>query len=429
MIAFMTLIYCVLLFALIKLKVIKASPLAYGSIGVWVLLLLIVLFIPMQFFAPSGPIRVFSYVLQIVPNVGGQVIEVPIEPNTPIEEGAVLFRIDPRPYQNTVDRLEAVLASTGVNVSQLTESLRAAEAITGMARANLLATETDMDQRARQRVEAARAQVAGTEANLEVARADFVRMSKAAASEAVSRAQLDAARRQVETLEAQLDAVNAEFRNAQLAITSGSDRIRQARDQVSQTEANEQSARLAYEAEIGGVNPAIKQVLADLETARLNLEWTTVRAPADGYVVNLQLKPGFRVAALPLSPVMSFVDTERVEMVALISQTQARHLEPGQEAEVVLDFYPGRTFPAKVMYLVKAQGQGQLSPSGQLPVGNPSERNAPFFVRLAVEDFPDDLELLVGAGGSVAIYTEYGTATHLIRRVMMRMQSYLNYLM
>ena len=330
MIAFLTLIYCVFLFALIKLKVIKASPLAYGSIGVWVLVLLIVLFIPMQFFAPSGPIRIYSYVLQIVPNVGGQVIEVPIEPNTPIEEGAVLFRIDPRPYQNTVDRLEAVLASTGVNVSQLTESLRAAEAITGMARANLLATETDMDQRARQRVEAARAQVAGTEANLEVARADFVRMSKAAASEAVSRAQLDAARRQVETLEAQLDAVNAEFRNAQLAISSGSDRIRQARDQVSQAEANERSAGLAYEAEIEGVNPAIKQVLADLETARLNLEWTTVRAPADGYVVNLQLKPGFRVAALPLSPVMSFVDMERNEVVALISQTQARHVEPGQ---------------------------------------------------------------------------------------------------
>ena len=305
MIVFLTLIYCVFLFGLIKLKIIKASPLAYGSIGVWMLLLLIVLFIPMQFFAPSGPVRVFSYVLQIVPNVGGQVIEVPIQANTPIEKGAVLFRIDPRPYQFTVDRLEAVLASTGVSVSQLTENVRSAEAVTAMARANLLATETDMDQRARQRVEAASAQVAGTKANLEVARANLARVSQAAESEAVSRAQLDAARRQVETLEAQLDAVNAELRNSQLAISSGSDRIQQARDQVRQAEANEQSARLAYEAEIGGINPAIKQVLADLETARLNLEWTTVRAPADGYVVNLQLRPGFRVAALPLSPVMS----------------------------------------------------------------------------------------------------------------------------
>jgi multidrug resistance efflux pump len=415
MIAFLTLIYCAFLFGLIKLKIIKASPLAYGSIGVWVLLLLIVLFIPMQFFAPSGPVRVFSYVLQIVPNVGGQVIEVPIQANTPIEKGAVLFRIDPRPYQFTVDRLEAVLASTGVSVSQLTETVRSAEAVTAMARANLLATETDMDQRARQRVEAARAQVAGTLANLEVARADFTRVSQAAESEAVSRAQLDAARRQVETLEAQLDA--------------GSDRIRQARDQVDQARANEQSARLAYEAEIGGVNPAIKQVLADLETARLNLEWTTVRAPVDGYAVNLQLRPGFRVAALPMSPVMSLVDTERKVLAGLIRQTQARWIQPGQEAEVVLDLYPGKTFSATVDYLIKAQGQGQMTPSGQLPVGNPTEGNAPFFVRLEMQDFPDDLDLLVGAGGSVAIYTEYGTATHLIRRVMMRMQSWLNYIM
>ena len=271
--------------------------------------------------------------------------------------------------------------------------------------------------------------MAGTLANLEVARADFTRVSQAAESEAVSRAQLDAARRQVETLEAQLDAVNAELENSRLALNSGSDRIRQARDQVDQARANEQSARLAYEAEIGGVNPAIKQVLADLETARLNLEWTTVRAPVDGYAVNLQLRPGFRVAALPMSPVMSLVDTERKVLAGLIRQTQARWIQPGQEAEVVLDLYPGKTFSATVDYLIKAQGQGQMTPSGQLPVGNPTEGNAPFFVRLEMQDFPDDLDLLVGAGGSVAIYTEYGTATHLIRRVMMRMQSWLNYIM
>jgi multidrug resistance efflux pump len=126
---------------------------------------------------------------------------------------------------------------------------------------------------------------------------------------------------------------------------------------------------------------------------------------------------------------MSFVDTERTVLAGMIRQTQARWIQAGQEAEVVFDLYPGKTFSAKVLFLIKAQGQGQLSPSGQLPVGNPTEGNGPFFVRLEMQDFPADLELLVGAGGSVAIYTEYGTPTHLIRRVMMRMQSWLNYIM
>lgn len=457
MITFLTICYAAVLFLLIKLKVVKPSPIAYSTIGGWMLLLLILLFIPMQFFAPSGPLRVFSYVNQIVPNVSGQVIEVPIDPNQPLREGDVLFRIDPRPYQFVVDRLEASLADAGVGVSQLFENLRAAEATTAMARANVFATETDLDRRAREQVEAAealvegtqatlkatQAQVVGTEASLKIARADLSRMTQAAASEAVSRQQLDASRRQVETLEAQLDAAVAQVegmrasleaaksqaRNAELGVESGSDRIQQAREQHQQALANERSARLAYEAEIGGLNPVMKQVAADLESAELNLEWTTVRAPADGFVANLQLRPGFRVGSLPLSPVMSFVETETTIVGALIGQSQLRHVEEGQEAEVILELYPGRTFQAKVMYVVQAQGQGQMSPTGQLPVLDPTQQNAPYFVRLELQDFPEGLDLPVGAGGSVAIYTSYGKATHMVRMVMVRMDTWLNYLL
>ncbi len=457
MITFLTVCYAAVLFLLIKLKVVKPSPIAYSTIGVWLLLLLILLFIPMQFFAPAGPLRVFSYVNQIVPNVSGQVIEVPIDPNQPLREGDVLFRIDPRPYQFAVDRLEASLADAGVGVSQLFENLRAAEATTAMARANVFATETDLDRRAREQVEAAealvegtqatleatQAQVVGTEASLKIARADLSRMTQAAASEAVSRQQLDAARRQVETLEAQLDGTVAQVegmraslegaksqaRNAELGVESGSDRIQQAREQHQQALANERSARLAYEAEIGGLNPVMKQVAADLDSANLNLEWTTVRAPADGFVANLQLRPGFRVGSTPLSPVMSFVETETTIVGGLIAQSQLRHVEEGQEAEVVLELYPGRTFQAQVMYVVKAQGQGQMSPTGQLPVLDPTQPNAPYFVRLDLQDLPEGLDLPVGAGGSVAIYTSYGQATHMVRMVMVRMDTWLNYLL
>ncbi len=128
MIVFLTLCYAGVLFLLIRLKVLKPSPVVYSTIGVWMVLLLVILFIPMQFFAPSGPVRIFGYVLQIVPNVAGQVVEVPVEPNVVVEKDSVLFRIDPRPYQNTVDKLETMLVDAGVAVSQLGENLQAAEA-------------------------------------------------------------------------------------------------------------------------------------------------------------------------------------------------------------------------------------------------------------------------------------------------------------
>lgn len=79
------------------------------DIFAWVVVLLIGLFIPMQFWAPSGPLIVGQYSVQIVPNVQGEVIEVAVEPNQSVSKGDVLFRIDPIPYESKVDSLKAQL--------------------------------------------------------------------------------------------------------------------------------------------------------------------------------------------------------------------------------------------------------------------------------------------------------------------------------
>ena len=87
--------------------------------------------------APAGRLGTIQNVIQIVPQVAGQVVEVPVKPNTPVRRGDVLFRIEPRPYQYQVDKLEAVLAAAGVNVNQLRERLSGAEAGVEQARAPL----------------------------------------------------------------------------------------------------------------------------------------------------------------------------------------------------------------------------------------------------------------------------------------------------
>ena len=70
---------------------------------VWMLLLFVVLFIPMQWGAPAGPARILTYAVQVIPNVAGEVIEVPATPNSPIKEGDILFKIDPATYEAAVD--------------------------------------------------------------------------------------------------------------------------------------------------------------------------------------------------------------------------------------------------------------------------------------------------------------------------------------
>src|SRR6187455_1564425 len=80
---------------------------------------LTVLILMLNIVAPSShDIRVVNYVIPINPPVRGLVIEVPIEPNRPIKEGDLLFKIDPTPYEITVRNYEAQI--TRLNVQLLT---------------------------------------------------------------------------------------------------------------------------------------------------------------------------------------------------------------------------------------------------------------------------------------------------------------------
>lgn len=109
MIVFMTLCYVAILAVLVKLKILPNSMLTWLSTAAWIVLLFVALFIPMQWGAPAGPAKAYTYTVQIVPNVAGPVAEVPVEGNTPLKQGDVLFTIDPTTYQASVDSIQAQL--------------------------------------------------------------------------------------------------------------------------------------------------------------------------------------------------------------------------------------------------------------------------------------------------------------------------------
>ena len=114
-------VYLVILFILVKTKIVPFNLFWKISPVIVLLLLLVGLFIPMGWGAPQGSVLVVRESVQIVPDVVGEVIDVPVVANKPLKAGDVLFRIDPTPYQSTVDALEAQLKFQELRLSQMTQ--------------------------------------------------------------------------------------------------------------------------------------------------------------------------------------------------------------------------------------------------------------------------------------------------------------------
>jgi RND family efflux transporter MFP subunit len=171
----------------------------------------------------------------------------------------------------------------------------------------------------------------------------------------------------------------------------------------------------------------VDQLRAQLDGAQWNLDKTIVRAPADGYVTNVALRKGARVANLPLSPVMAFIDTSDTIIAVEINQIDARYVAPGQEVEITFKFAPGRVFSGKVESILQAVATGQVRVSGGAVM--PTEiSTVPFVVRVRLDDTEFANALPAGATGTAAIYTDHVKVTHIIRRVLLRQVAIINYI-
>ena len=303
-------VYLVLLFILVRLKIVPFNLFWKASPVIVFLLLLVGLFIPMNWGAPQGAAIVVRNAVAIVPNVAGEVIDVPAKANTPLKADDILFKIDPTPFQAQVDALSAQFKFAELRLSQMTQL---------------------------QSTDSGRA--------------------------------FDVQQRQTE----------------------------------------------------------VDQLKAQLDGAKYNLEQTVVRAPADGYVTNLALRSGARVASLPLSPVMAFIDTSDTIIGVEIAQIDARYIEPGQFVEATFKFFPGRVFPGKVETVLQALSTGQTQVSGQAVTPRQIQA-APFAVRIRIDDADVARRLPAGSTGDAAIFTDRVKASHVIRRVLLRQIAILNYI-
>jgi RND family efflux transporter MFP subunit len=309
MIAVLLNVYLVLLFLLVKFNIVRFNLFWKVSPFIVLVLLLVGLFIPMGWGAPQGSAVVVRNSVAIVPDVAGEVIEVPVTANVPLKAGAVLFKIDPTPYDAQVKAIEAQLKLSSTRLAQMTQLF-----------------------------------------------------------ERDSGRGFDVEQRQAE----------------------------------------------------------VDQLKAQLEGAQWNFDKTTVRAPTDGYVTNLALRRGARVANLPLSPVMAFIDTSSTIIGVEINQIDARYVEPGQEVELTFKFSPGHVYPGRVESILQAVATGQTSTSGMAVLPKAIEA-VPFVVRVKLDDEDFARRLPAGSTGTAAIYTEHLKPTHVVRRVLLRQVAITNY--
>jgi multidrug resistance efflux pump len=194
--------------------------------------------------------------------------------------------------------------------------------------------------------------------------------------------------------------------------------------------AEEERARLAYSSNIDGVNTAVARLRAELADAQYDLDQTVTRAPGDGFVTQLALRPGLYVVPAPLRPLMVFVNTTKRDqsLSAAFQQNSLQRVKAGDEAEVAYDAVPGRVFKGKVRLVIDAIAAGQLQASGELiDVGTRTDGGRALAV-IDVEDDTSGYQIPPGAAAQVAIYTEHWRHISLLRKILLRMRSWQNYI-
>jgi len=324
----------------------------------------------------SSQARVEAFLTQVSPEVAGDVLEVGVKDNSVVRKGQLLFRIDPEPYQVAVRSAEA-------NLSVALQAADVSVADVAAAQAQLRKQSVDL---------AASRELGGIVTDL-------------VGQHALAETQGIRARAEVAKTQADVTRAAADVRKAQANL-----------------------------GEPGMRNPKVRQALAALDQARLDLRNSEVRAPANGIVTNLRLAPGQYVA--PGQPLLSFLESGPRWISADLRENQLGNVKAGQDVTIALDILPGKLFRGKVHSVGWGISQGDEAPSGQLatvqtPQGWIREPQR-FPVRILLLPGDKDEEKLdpgrSGSQANVIIYTSDKSLMNPIGKLWIKLISLLSYL-
>lgn len=311
-----------------------------------------------------------AFLVRMAPEVPGRVVEVSVADNQPVEAGAPLFRLDPRPFEIAVAQAEARLAQVGLTLGASTAA-----------------------------VETAQAKVAEALAARDNAREQTGRV-------------LELVRRNVYP-RARGDDAEATLARAEAVHQGAMSELERARQQLGPA---------------GEGNPQLRDALSALERAQLDLVRTRVTAPGTGVVTNLQLSPGRFVTAG--EDALTFIDARAIWLSVLMRENSLEHVRAGKRAEVVFDALPGRVFAARVESV--GWGIGGTAPvdasTGLVAPPRQSTEARRFPVTLVLEGERPPANLRYGSQATVLIYAQPNLVMDAIAAAWLRVYSLLTYL-
>jgi multidrug resistance efflux pump len=327
----------------------------------------------------DGQVR--AEVIQITPRVSGPIVKLDVVDNRLVKAGDLLFEIDPRTFAASLAQTSAQYDKAKDNYLAQEKQVEAAQAQVEVARASL---------------EQANSAIKQADAEIEQNKAEFQRQKGLLPKKATSQKSVDRAKANFE--------VAVQQRRGAVAS------LAQAKASLAQSEADLAETRANLGAP-GDANASIREARAEVEQAELNLGFTRVRAPVDGYVTNLNLRLGSQAVAN--QPALALVDVNSFWIDGYFRETLIERISKGDKAIVTLMAYQDKPIKGYVDSLGWGIAQQDGSTGFELlPNINPTfewirlAQRVP--VRIHLDELPDGVELRVGTTCSVLVMT--GTA-------------------
>ena len=323
--------------------------------------------------------QVMAQVIQITPRVSGPVVNLAIKNNQFVKAGDILFEIDPRTYEASLAQAIANLDESGYNVASLEKQVLASKAAVDVSQAN---------------IQQAKSSIVEIESQVATNKAEYERQKILYPKGSTSQKALQEAQTSYE--------VSLHQKKAADAV------LLQARASVRESEASLAKAEASL-GQLGENNAQIRASLAAVRQAELNLEFTVIKAPVDGYVTNINLRVGSQTVAN--QPVLALVDVNSYWIDAFFRETLIAEIESGNEAVVTLMSYQNTPIEG----YVESIGWGISPDDGTtgyelLPSISPTfewirlAQRIP--VRVHLKDVPDHIKLRVGTTCSVLVKTK-----------------------
>jgi membrane fusion protein (multidrug efflux system) len=349
-----------------------------GGKGKWILIVIVLISVAVyfgwrQYFAgheSTDDAQIDGHIHPVAARVFGQIMSINVEDNTFVKEGTLLVEIDPKDYQVALDRAraelaaaEAVAEAAGIQIplTSVTTSSQASFADAGIETAQAARDTASKD------VEAARARLESIEAQSRQALAarvkadqDLERMRLLVARDEVSRQQYDSAVAAADAARAAYEAVQAGIAEVSRAIEAAKGRLQQAESRIKEAAANQRASRTVQEqmaishANEQAAKARVKLAEAAIAQAELNLSYTLVKAPIDGFISQRKVETGQMAQAG--QPLLSIVPLNNVWVTANYKENQLENMQPGQKAVITVDAYGGRKFSGRVDSIAAATG-------------------------------------------------------------------------